>query len=221
MAFILLDFLRVAMSFLFQIVSFASLGLWGWAWLVALVAMLAFAATLLSIYNQERKIPSFERVWRTMIVRISHFPSSLSHRVRSAPHRAKHSLHTAKARFFHSLAKRLSFLLPAPGKKQRSSALMKWIATHHIPLDESMLFPVKVNAKPVALADALLSHPPMKRVQVDASHVEWRFSSKKWNAFEVHAHHYRVWAISRKKSISKKFTAELHRFSRGIYFVVK
>jgi hypothetical protein len=209
------------MSVLLQLISFASLSGWGWLWLVALLALLSFAATLLSIYNQEKKIPSFERVWRTMVVRISHIPSSLSHRVRSAPHRAKHSLTTAKARFFHSLAKRLAFLLPAAGKKQRSSGWMKWIASHHIPLDESMLFPVKSNAKSVSLADALLLHPPLKRVHVDASHVELRFSSRGWNAFEVHAHHFRIWAVSRKKMIPKRFVAELQRYARGVYFVVK
>ncbi|QQR92336.1 MAG: hypothetical protein IPJ89_04235 [Candidatus Iainarchaeum archaeon] len=206
---------------LLQIISFAALDAWGIVGLIALLALLAFAATLLAIYNQERKIPSFERVWRTMVVRISHFPSSLSHRVRSAPHRAKHSLTTAKARFFHSLAKRLTFLLPPAGKKQRSSGWMKWIASHHIPLDESMLFPVKANAKAISLADALLLQPPLKRVHVDASHVELRFSSRGWHAFEVHAHHFRIWAVSRKKMIPKQFTAELHRYARGIYFVVK
>ena len=188
---------------------------------IALLALLAFAATLLSIYNQEKKIPSFARVWRTMVVRVSHFPSSLAHRVRSAPHRARHSLQSAKARFFHSMAKRLVFLLPSTAKKQRSSAWIKWISKHRIPLDESMLFPVRVNAKSVPLADALLVQPLLQRVRVDASHIELRFSSRNWHAFEVHAHHFRVWVISRKKSLPYSFNAELHRSAKGIYLLAK
>jgi hypothetical protein len=186
---------------------------------IAMMALLGFAATLLSIYNQEKKIPSFERVWRTMIIRLSHFPASFAHRVRSAPHRARNSLQSAKARFFHSMAKRLVFLLPSTNKKQRASSWLRWISTHRIPLDESMLFPVRVNAKAVPLADALLSHPLLRRVRVESSHSELRFSSRNWHAFEVHAHQFRVWVISRKKSIPHSFDAELHRSPKGIYLI--
>ncbi len=188
---------------------------------IALMALLAFAATLLSIYNQDKKIPSFARVWRTMVVRLSHFPASLAHRVRSAPHRARHSLQSAKARFFHSMAKRLVFLLPPTGKKQRSAGWVKWISTHRIPLDESMLFPVRVNAKIIPLADALLVQPLLQRVHVDASHIELRFSSRNWRAFEAHAHQFRVWVVTRKKSLPNSFNAELHRSAKGIYLRVK
>ena len=196
---------------------------WRLVALLGALFALAWAATLLSIYNQEKKIPSAMKVWRTMIWRLYHFPSSLLSRIKSSPRRAKQGLLQAKYRLIHSIAKRVLPSVSYSKKSKSRSPLINYLNAHRLPLEDSLLFEVSGNANPkkMPLAEALLLAPHQTTFSFSPSHVEKRFSKGKWKAYEVHQGAVRIWAVSKRELKHASFKGELHRTKKGIYILVK
>ncbi len=183
---------------------------------------LAWAATLLSLYNQERKIPTLEKVWRTMIWRLFHFPAAFVSRVKTSPHRAKLGLARAKYKLVHAIAKRVLPGISYSKKSKSKNPLMNYLNVHRVSLDESLLFEVSsVHAKKMPLAEALILAPHQTQFSFSPSHVEKRFARGKWKAFELHQGAIRLWAISKRELKAIPFKGELHRTKKGVFVLVK
>ncbi len=189
-------------------------------WVFALVALL-FAAVLLSIYQQERKIPSLLRVWQTMLRSVVFFPEILLHRIAHAPLRARRVVRSVHARLSRVLVKAVAENVPPLSHFQpmHASRMKGFLSKNARNMEGGLACPVSSGKGTVPLAEALLHHPHSSLVRIAPTQIKERFSSGKWKAFDAHEGAFRAWIVSRKVLKPGKMNVKVYRTRKGVFFV--
>jgi hypothetical protein len=188
--------------------------------LVIAVLLLWFSATIFSLYQQEKRIPSLKRIKEEMAFVWQNFPSILFYRVTTAPKRLEKSFSRKKYKLFHSIAKRLVNNLPNPKKGTVKGKIITWVEKHSIPIEGSLLFKTKSKKHEAkSIAEALLEHPAQQFFLLKPDKIIKRYSIGKWSAYSLIQGPAKVWAISQKE-LKKTVKVRLVKTKNGFLAVV-
>lgn len=181
--------------------------------------LLLFFATVFSLFQKERRVPSLKRMADEMVDVWNRFPMVLGHRLKTVPYRAKKSFSHKKYSLYHSVSKKLVNRLSKPKGKSGKNRLYSWVEKHSLPLEKSFLFRVRSKKhEKYTIADALLEHPNQTLFILEPDKIVKRYSVGKWSVYSLIQGPAKIFAVSRKK-LSKKIRAHLFKTKNGFLAV--